>query len=122
MIDTQPVLCHIILATGFRGGERQTYLLMDRLSNQGWQQKLIVRKAGKLAQLSESIANLRIIEVGLNPLQHLGHFTNVDILHLHESRAFLTLHLSGHLRQTPYVLTRRVQRKPMKNWMNLKFA
>ena len=65
MINTQPVLCHLNLATGFRGGERQTYLLMDRLSNQGWQQKLIVRKAGKLAQLSESIANLRIIEVGL---------------------------------------------------------
>ena len=118
MINTQPVLCHLNLATGFRGGERQTYLLMDRLSNQGWQQKLIARKAGKLAQLSESIANLRIVEVGLNPLQHLGHFANVDILHLHESRAFLTLHVSGHLRQTPYVLTRRVQRKPMKNWLN----
>ena len=67
MINTQPVLCHINLATGFRGGERQTYLLMDRLSKQGWQQKLIGRKAGKLAQLSESIANLRIIEAGLNP-------------------------------------------------------
>ena len=118
MIETKPILCHVNLATGFRGGERQTYLLMDRLSNQGWQQKLIARKSGKLAQLSKSITNLTIVKVGLNPLQYLGHFANVDILHLHESRAFLTLHLSGHLRQTPYVLTRRVQRKPRKNWLN----
>ncbi len=118
MTNTQPVLCHVNLATGFRGGERQTYLLMDRLSNLGWQQKLVARKAGKLAQLSKSIANLRIVEVGLNPLQHLGHFANVDIIHLHESRAILALHVSSHLRQTPYVLTRRVLRKPTKNWLN----
>ena len=118
MIETKPILCHVNLATGFRGGERQTYLLMDRLSNQGWQQKLIARKSGKLAELSQSVDNLTIVETGINPLQYLGHFANVDIVHMHESRAFLTLHVSGHLRQTPYVLTRRVQRNPKKNWLN----
>ena len=118
MTETKPILCHVNLATGFRGGERQTYLLMDRLSNQGWQQKLIARKSGKLAELSQSIDNLTIVETSINPLQYLGHFANVDIVHMHESRAFLTLHVSGHLRQTPYVLTRRVQRSPRKNWLN----
>ena len=118
MINIQPVLCHVNLAIGFRGGERQTYLLMNRLSNQGWQQKLIARKSGKLAKVSKPIANLKIVKTGLNPLQSLGHFANVDILHLHESRAFLTLHISGHLRKTPYILTRRVQRKPTKSWLN----
>jgi len=118
MIETKPILCHVNLATGFRGGERQTYLLMDRLSNQGWQQKLIARKSGKLAELSQSVDNLTIVKTGINPLQYLGHFANVDIVHLHESRAFLTLHISGHLRQVPYVLTRRVQRNPKKSWLN----
>jgi len=118
MTETKPILCHVNLATGFRGGERQTYLLMDRLSNQGWQQKLIARKSGKLAELSQSVDNLTIVETSINPLQYLGHFANVDIVHMHESRAFLTLHVSGHLRQTPYVLTRRVQRSPRKNWLN----
>ena len=118
MTETKPILCHVNLATGFRGGERQTYLLMDRLSNQGWQQKLIARKSGKLAELSQSVNNLTIVETSINPLQYLGHFANVDIVHMHESRAFLTLHVSGHLRQTPYVLTRRVQRKPRQSWLN----
>ena len=118
MTETKPILCHVNLATGFRGGERQTYLLMDRLSNQGWQQKLIARKSGKLAELSQSVDNLTIVETSINPLQYLGHFANVDIVHMHESRAFLTLHVSGHLRQTPYVLTRRVQRKPRQSWLN----
>ena len=92
--------------------------MMDRLSNQGWQQKLIARKSGKLAELSQSVDNLTIVETSINPLQYLGHFANVDIVHMHESRAFLTLHVSGHLRQTPYVLTRRVQRKPRQSWLN----
>jgi glycosyltransferase involved in cell wall biosynthesis len=118
MTETKPILCHVNLATGFRGGERQTYLLMGRLSNQGWQQKLIARKSGKLAELSQSVDNLTIVETSINPLQYLGHFANVDIVHMHESRAFLTLHVSGHLRQTPYVLTRRVQRKPRQSWLN----
>ena len=118
MTETKPILCHVNLATEFRGGERQTYLLMDRLSNQGWQQKLIARKSGKLAELSQSVDNLTIVETSINPLQYLGHFANVDIVHMHESRAFLTLHVSGHLRQTPYVLTRRVQRKPRQSWLN----
>ena len=83
MIETKPVLCHVNLAIGFRGGERQTYLLMNRLSNQGWLQKLIARKSGKLAKVSKPIANLKIVKTGLNPLQSLGHFANVDILHLH---------------------------------------
>ena len=118
MIETKPILCHVNLATGFRGGERQTYLLMDRLSNQGWQQKLIARKSGKLTELSQSVDNLTIVKTGINPLQYLGHFANVDIVHLHESRAFLTLYVSGHLRQGPYVLTRSVQRNPKKSWLN----
>ena len=118
MTNTQSVLCHVNLATGFRGGERQTYLLMDRLSSKGWQQKLIARKSGKLAELSQSVDNLTIVKTGINPLQYLGHFANVDIVHLHESRAFLTLYVLGHLQQIPYVLTRRVQRKPIKNWLN----
>ena len=83
MTETKPILCHVNLANGFRGGERQTYLLMDRLNNQGWQQKLIARKSGKLAELSQSVDNLTIVKTGINPLQYLGHFANVDIVHLH---------------------------------------
>ena len=66
MINEKPILCHVNLATGYRGGERQTQLLMKQLSSLGWQQMLIARKAGILAQRSGSIDNLIIYETSLD--------------------------------------------------------
>ncbi|MCZ6797290.1 MAG: hypothetical protein O7F15_03950 [Gammaproteobacteria bacterium] len=40
------VICHINLARGFRGGERQTELLAHGLSRLGWEQVLIDRRGG----------------------------------------------------------------------------
>ena len=91
MINEKPILCHVNLATGYRGGERQTQLLMKQLSSLGWQQMLIARKAGILAQRSGSIDNLIIYETSLNPLQYFRLLSQADIIHLHESRAFLAL-------------------------------
>ena len=40
------VICHINLARGFRGGERQTELLAHGLSRLGWEQVLIAGDTG----------------------------------------------------------------------------
>ena len=69
-VNEKPILCHVNLATGYRGGERQTQLLMELLSSLGWQQMLIARKAGILAHKSRSIDSLKIYETSLNPLQY----------------------------------------------------
>ncbi len=118
MINEKPILCHVNLATGYRGGERQTQLLMERLSSLGWQQMLIARKAGILAHKSRSIDSLKIYETSLNSLQYFRLFSQADIIHLHESRAFLILWLSQVLNDTTFVLTRRVQRLPSLGWLN----
>ena len=118
MINEKPILCHVNLATGYRGGERQTQLLMEQLSSLGWQQMLIARKAGILAHKSRSIDSLKIYETSLNPLQYFRLFSQADIIHLHESRAFLILWLSQVSNDTPFVLTRRVQRLPSLGWLN----
>ena len=118
MINEKPILCHVNLATGYRGGERQTQLLMKQLSSLGWQQMLIARKAGILAQRSGSIDNLIIYETSLNPLQYFRLLSQADIIHLHESRAFLALWLSKISSDAPFILTRRVQRYPSLGWLN----
>ncbi|MDP7028476.1 MAG: glycosyltransferase family 1 protein, partial [Candidatus Marinimicrobia bacterium] len=35
-----PSICHVNLADGFRGGERQTFLLMEELASRGYKQHL----------------------------------------------------------------------------------
>ena len=42
-------ITHINLANGFRGGERQTFLLMQQLSSRGYEQNLIAKKNSLLA-------------------------------------------------------------------------
>ena len=39
-----PLICHLNLAPTFRGGERQTELLVRALAERGMQPRLVVRK------------------------------------------------------------------------------
>ncbi len=111
-------LTHINLASGFRGGERQTLLLMDALSKRGFNQSLICRKNSDLQKKAESIKNLEINVTGLNPIACIRYFFNEGTLHFHESRAFFALWLSTLFSRKNYLITRRVQRSPKNNVLN----
>ena len=56
------------LASGFRGGERQTELLIRALADRGRVQRLVIRKGNSLAQRCADIPGLAIREVASNPL------------------------------------------------------
>ena len=88
-------LTHINLASGFRGGERQTLLLMDALSKRGFNQTLICRKNSDLQKKAERIKNLEINVTGLNTIACIRYFFNEGTLHFHESRAFFAFWLSS---------------------------
>jgi len=111
-------ITHINLANGFRGGERQTFLLMQELSSRGFQQSLIAKKNSLLATKSNSIDNLNIIESRLNALDCFRSLRKDTILHFHEPRAFVFAWLFGITKGYKYLLTRRVQRSPRSNFIN----
>ena len=102
-------ICHINLATGFRGGERQTELLIRELAARGWQQRLIARKGDTLAARCRPIENLQIAEVLPNPLLATIAARGTSLVHAHEARAVYSGWLLKRLRTTPYILTRRIQ-------------
>ena len=56
--------CHINLAKGYRGGERQTELLVAELARRGYAQRLVLRPGNPLAKRCAEIPNLAITEVG----------------------------------------------------------
>ena len=106
-------ILHVNLAKGFRGGERQTLLLIEQLSTLGHQQALVCRPDSPLRQHLSKVDNLRFINGSHQLSAHMNRF-KADIAHAHEARAVHWVYLHKLLRNTPYVITRRVD-VPVKN-------
>lgn len=105
------MICHINLAKGFRGGERQTYLLVKALTSK-IKQTIIVRKNSKLAHKIKSLDQVKVIEISKPFFLNLPKFKHGDLIHAHEAKAAHLAFFSNLIYKTPYVITRRVMKNP----------
>lgn len=99
-------ICHVNLASGFSGGERQTVNLIRELAGKGIKQTLVVRPGSRLYQELKNVP-----ELGFRFCQHflLGHRAGKwDLIHCHDGRSVYWAYLEWLLRKTPYLITRRV--------------
>jgi glycosyltransferase involved in cell wall biosynthesis len=99
-------ITHVNFARGFRGGERQTFNLIEGLASLGVAQVLVCRRQSELSRRVKALG-VDAIEL-LHPL--LGHFRlpRFDLIHVHEARAAYWAAIENRVRHTPYVITRRV--------------
>jgi len=102
------MICHLNLAATFRGGERQTELLVRTLAERGTQQRLVVRKGHVLAEKCTGLPGLEIREVASNPLACGLATRGSDIVHAHDGRTVYSALLGNLLFGIPYIITRRV--------------
>lgn len=113
---------HINLAHGFRGGERQTALLIRGLAEVDLKQRLICRKTSPLIQYLKDVPNLEVTVVSDRPdarirsLFQLGKET--DLIQAHETLATHVAFLGHKLFGIPYVITRRVDNRVRNNIFN----
>lgn len=114
------LIAHANFAKGFRGGERQTQLLIEQLSLLGYQQRLLVRHGSELTPRCKDIKNLEIIEISKPYIFHCSHLKGSSLLHAHETKALQFAYLSNKILNIPYVVTRRVDNKLKTNWLNTK--
>jgi glycosyltransferase involved in cell wall biosynthesis len=105
-------ICHINLAAGFRGGERQTELLIRELAARRWPQRLVARAGGILAERCRDIPGLQIRAVIPNPLTAAIAARDASLVHAHEARAVYSGWLLHRLQKIPYILTRRIDYPP----------
>jgi len=105
-------ICHINLARGFRGGERQTELLVRQLGKRGLKQTLVARKNEPLLERLAGTAGLTMEPVIGNAIAALLTTSGGELIHAHESRAGQVAYLRRSLSRTPYVITRRVSNVP----------
>ncbi|WFF41114.1 glycosyltransferase family 1 protein [Salinicola endophyticus] len=109
-------ICHINLARGYRGGERQTELLIRELARREVVQRAVVRAGEPLADRLADVERLTLIKLDKPFTAGLRHVKG-DILHAHESRAAQLAWCRGWLSKTPYVVTRRIGKRPGNSWL-----
>ena len=110
----EKVITHINLAKGFRGGERQTLLLIQELSKRGYTQQLFTRVESELASKLENTPNLTIIKISKPYIFHITKFKNSSLIHAHETKAAQLAYFVNKFFNIPYIITRRVD-NPIKN-------
>src|SRR5688572_15564721 len=102
-------IAHVNLARGFRGGERQTQLLITALSELGLQQILVARFDSPLLQIRD-VPGLKFYPVSKPYWKHVPGLRGLrpDLLHAHDAKAAQWSLLNHCFSSTPYVITRRM--------------
>lgn len=111
-------ILHINLAKGFRGGERQTGLLIDGLSETQPEvkQTLLVREGSPLPSALKKRQNVRILCIRKPFIFSIFKtLDDIDIIHAHEAKACHIAYLLSKKINKPYIITRRMDRAPKKD-------
>lgn len=100
-------VAHVNVARGYRGGERQTELLIRELAAHGLRQLLVARRNGELAPRVRDVA-VEVRSVSGSLWSVAAATRGVKLVHVHEGRSVYAAYLRSLLSGTPYVITRRV--------------
>jgi glycosyltransferase involved in cell wall biosynthesis len=107
-------ILHVNFAPGWRGGERQTLLLMEGLRNLGVQNTLLARSGGTLAESARS-EGFQVLQSGRLP--PIGRLRGHDVVHAHEARAVGFAVAAKPWHRAPVVATRRVDNPLGSGWL-----
>jgi len=103
---------HVNLARGYRGGERQTELLIRALAGMDVPQALWGRTGEPLLERLRDVPRLDCLALNPPYLGALPASRGGDVLHAHEAKAAHVAHAVHRLRGRPYLITRRVPNLP----------
>ncbi|WP_075880507.1 glycosyltransferase family 4 protein [Vreelandella massiliensis] len=113
-------ITHVNLARGFRGGERQTEILIKTLAEKSpneVSQTLVCRSDSPMRQHLQGVARLEF-----QPSNHqlAGHFQlgKTQLVHAHDAKGVHWAYLHHRLKRTPYLITRRIDSPVKRKWFN----
>lgn len=108
-------IVHVNTARGYRGGERQTELLIRGLAKRGVRQALVTRRGAPLVNRLQDLG-IDIREVAGGLLSVTRATRDASLIHVHEGRSVYAAYLRSLLSSTPYVITRRVNNPIREHW------
>jgi len=106
---------HINLAKGWRGGERQTLLLMEGLRELGVESVLLARPGEPLAERA-GMGGFRVVTPAPPLVLRWNLARQFDLIHAHEARALQLAAVWKLMVRTPLVATRRVDFSPSRGF------
>lgn len=115
---TSTLIAHINLARGFRGGERQTELLVRGLAAAGFAQRLVARAGEPLIGRLAGLEGLDLRPVPAGAFAASRELGDAAVVHVHEARALQAAFINYVMHRIPYLVTRRVQQGPSHHWLN----
>ena len=89
-----PTIMHVNLAKGFRGGERQTELLIKELAKHDLKQYLVCRDNSPLREHLKTVSNLEFITANHQLMGHFAVHQKIDMIHAHEAKSSIHQHLN----------------------------
>ena len=103
-------VCHVNLANGYRGGERQTQFLIEQcLQSSAYSTFAVTRKKRTFTKTLSLLNNLTIFETEHALLGHqITNMPKFDIIHAHDAKGAHWAYIHYLLTKTPYIITRRV--------------
>jgi len=110
-----PKIVHVNIARGYRGGERQTELLIAGLASRNVSQALVARRGGPLARRVAGLG-IEVRQVGGSLWSVAAATRGAALVHVHEGRSVYAAYLRWLLSRTPYVITRRVDNPIGEHW------
>jgi len=108
-------IVHVNTARGYRGGERQTEILIRALASRHVQQALVTRRAAPLAARVRGLG-IDVREVSSSFWSVARACRDASLIHVHEGRSVYAAFLRALLSGTPYVITRRVNNPIRDHW------
>ncbi|MEM7278003.1 MAG: glycosyltransferase family 4 protein [Pseudomonadota bacterium] len=103
----RPHIGHVNLAKAYRGGERQTQILIEQLAERGWQQTLVARVGGDLARRIGKLDGLTLITAN-NVVGAASALAKTQLVHAHDGRSIQAACLANLRFGHRYLVTRRV--------------
>jgi len=107
-------ICHVNLASGFSGGERQTLQLIKQQILKGYKLTVIANPKSPFVDEIKKLP-IKLVLVSHFIRAHSKAITaGCDLVHVHEGRAIYWAWLQNLLYHVPYIVTRRID-NPLKN-------
>lgn len=112
-----PVIVHLDLERGWRGGQRQVALLIGAMQGSGYAQSLVARRGGELARRSEAVPGLTLFPVSgrWEALKVLGRLPGPRLLHAHSGNT-VPLAVLARRKGDAALATRRLDRRVNPFW------
>ena len=111
-------ICHVNLASGFSGGERQTLQLIKQQVREGYKLTVVMNPKSDLVSEVRKLG-CKVVLAAHFTTAHAKKITQgCTLIHVHEGRAIYWALIQHLLHGIPYIVTRRID-NPLKNkWLS----